>query len=95
MAHDQNSWTRIMLQNTALLTDVKEQQKFWTWICNPDEEERAPLEFEVFDKRIEVNMPDLVTVQVTNPDDEKTNEVTLSQTYKINGMSCYTTQTPV
>ena len=66
--HNAESWCNIMLRNTALLTNVEEQKKFWEFIQNPEEEDRDPPTIEVFENHAPVDLKDTVMLNVDGED---------------------------
>ena len=88
-AHTAESWAKIMLMNTARLTNVEEQAKFWEWMQNPEDDEReAPL-CEAFENHTRITVPAEITVPCREEDDEKTKEVVLEQESFRNGLSMF------
>ena len=85
--HTAASWANIMLQNTASLTSVDEQKKFWAWIENPHEDERAYPTCDVFEEHTNEEIPRYTTVP-NDIDDEKST-VRLVQECTVNGMATF------
>ena len=61
--HNAESWVNIMLRNTALLTNVEEQKKFWEFIQNPEEDERPPPQIDVFETHLPDDIPNTVDIE--------------------------------
>jgi len=88
--HNNESWSQILLTHTARLHDVKEQEKFWKWFTNPYGEDREPMQFTYFDNHEQIDMPQTTTMEINDPDDEKsTTEIELENTYERNGLGVY------
>ena len=85
--HTAASWANIMLQNTTLLTDTDEQKKFWAWIQNPYEDERAYPICDIFEEHNNVVIPRYISVP-TDTDDEKST-VELVQECTVNGLATF------
>jgi hypothetical protein len=77
-----------MLNNTASLTNVTEQKKFWNWIQNPEDDDRPAPICELFEKHTLEDIPRYVKV-TTNTDDEKSTTVELEQECHRNGAAMY------
>ena len=92
--HTQASWARIMLTNTVNLHNVDEQKKFWTWLLNPTDEDHIskPI-FTTFTHPLLDNIKNEVTVPV-DTDDEKTQDIILTQECVRNGMTTLMKVTP-
>ena len=85
--HTAESWVQIMTRNTATLTNVDEQAKFWQWIANPEELEHVPPP-----TLLNVEAPKIIDQYCTAPSaitDEKTADVELENTVQRNGLGCY------
>ena len=76
--HTAESWCNIMLSNTADLTNVEEQKKFWNFLQNPTDEERDPPICDVFE-HCKIDTP--ATTVVDN--------IVLHNTFTRNGMTMY------
>ena len=90
--HTPESWAHILLTNTGRLTDEREQEKFWSWLENPEEHE---MDGPTIGIRGEFSLtPSVVTVPFTDVGDEKEmeTEVELENTFERNGfvMVCRT-----
>ena len=90
--HTPESWANILLTNTRRLTDEQEQEKFWTWLQNPEDHE---MDGPTITTRGEFSLtPRIVTVPYTDACDEKEmeTEVELENTFERNGfvMICRT-----
>jgi hypothetical protein len=90
-SHNADSWARIMLTNTARLTNIEEQKLFWAWIQNPMDEEREPPLCEIFDNHSLEDIPRFVTVQKP----EEKGSVELEQTVTRNGASMFIQVKPI
>jgi hypothetical protein len=77
--HTAEGWCQIMLSNTANLTNVEEQKKFWNFLQNPADEERAAPICDVFEKHQKIEMPETTVVD----------NVVLHNTFTRNGMTVY------
>ena len=91
--HTPESWANILLTNTALLKDEKEQGKFWKWLQNPEDEDH--IEPPTLARCGEpVLSPEFVTTTVQDECDEKEGEtiVELQNQFQRNGfvMTCRT-----
>jgi hypothetical protein len=86
--HTAASWANIMLNNTAALTDVTEQRKFWGWMQNPTDDERPDPLCELFEKHTMEDIPKYVKV-TTDADDEKSTTVELEQECHRNGAAMF------
>lgn len=87
--HNNESWAQILLTHTARLHDIKEQEKFWGWFTNPYGEDREPMTFTYFDNHEQIDMPKITHMSVKDPDDEKSTEIELENTYVRNGLGVY------
>ena len=95
--HTPESWAHILLTNTGRLTDEREQEKFWTWMTNPDELEHLPETVCEGMKHMEISTPACVTVpMIISDDDEKEvhMDVEIQNTYTRNGTAMFITSRP-
>ena len=89
--HTAESWATILLNNTQRLTDPVEQEKFWKWLVNPEEEDHLPPpELKPYDHKEEQIVEFQGSILGSDIDEEeKTEEVTYTQTYKKNGFASF------
>lgn len=93
--HTQSSWARILTEHTSRLYNEVEQKKFWSWICNPYEDEVPHPTYENVQPVVERTIiPETVTVIDSNQDDEKSQEIELEQEIHRDGLTCYIKVTP-
>ena len=89
--HTAESWATILLNNTSRLTDPVEQEKFWKWMTNPSEVEDLPppvlKPYSHSEDRVVEFQGKILGSQIE--EDEKTEEVTYTNTYKKNGMASF------
>ena len=89
MTHTSESWAAILLRNTSRLTDVKEQEKFWGFLVNPEDDEDLPAPIiEPYEATTEVR-EEFTTVPLKEENEEKARDVELQNQYYRNGMTCY------
>ena len=94
MTHTAASWANIMLKNTARLTDVGEQEKFWGWMCNPEEDDTVPTP--VCNTCVHSQIDEIPTYEMhVDNDDEKSVCVKMKNTYVRNGLGMYIKTEPV
>ena len=87
--HTAESWAEILLRNTARLTDVKEQEKFWAFLSNPQDNEDIPTPvIEPYTPTTELR-EEFTTVPLKEENEEKAQDVELQNQYHRNGMTCY------
>ena len=87
--HTPESYSRIMIDCTKGLVDVKEQHKFWNHIMNPEGVEDVPTcNFCELDPMKPIDKQRQFTVSATSADDEKGQEILIQQTAVRNGMVC-------
>ena len=96
--HTAESWARILLNNTARLTDIKEQEKFWRFLSNPNDDEDIPDPVCTPMVHSKIEEPKQYTTSFnTNPQEEKSNEeeVKIDNEYFRNGHALYIRSIPV
>ena len=82
--HTAESWANLMLKHTSRLTDVKEQENFWTFLCNPtDHEDITPPTF-----------TEMTHEPIEQPATTVINEVEYEHEYNRNGMGLFITSRP-
>ena len=87
--HTPESYSRIMIDCTKGLVDVKEQHKFWNHIMNPEGVEDVPTcNFCELDPMKPIDTKTQFTMTAMSGDDEKGDEIVIQQTATRNGMLC-------
>ena len=95
--HTADSWARIMLENTARLTNVEDQRKFWEFISNPYDVEDIPAPVVQKMEHIKIDQPRQYTAPAIKHDDEKESkeEVVIVNEYFRNGATLHIRSKPV
>jgi len=95
--HTAESWASILLRNTHRLTDVKEQEKFWRFLANPDDAEDIPEPVlgQMEHTRIEEPKEYTTTYVSTEEEKNKEEEVVIVNEYFRNGQAMYIRSKPV
>ena len=87
--HTPESYSRIMIDCTKGLVDVKEQHKFWNHIMNPEGVEDVPTcKFCELDPMKPIDTKTQFTMTAMSGDDEKSEDIVIQQTAIRNGMVC-------